>query len=336
MPHKVSILVAAYNTEGYIAQCLDSLTHQTLRDIQIICIDDASTDHTPHIIERYARQDARILLLRHTTNKGQACARNYGLTRADGEFVTMVDSDDWLAPDALARAYTAATITPDTDAALFKLIYYYQSSGHYVPYPHTATGDCFTGREAFRLSMNWTLHGLYLVRREIHQRYPFDDSCRLYSDDNTTRIHFLHCRKVRLSDGQYYYRQHDKSTTRRCSIRYFDRLDAALSMKKQLRGENVDEDIMRLQETHRWCLIVEAYGYWRRHLSAFGPDENRLIRQKIRAHWADTELHLVDRKTLHKFGYIPFRRSFPLFCIEAGLYGRLQRVVHRLKGLPAR
>lgn len=336
MPNKVTILVAAYNAQTYLTQCLDSLVRQTLREIQIVCIDDASTDGTWRIMKRYADADPRFVLLRHSENLGQARARNYGLTRADGEFVTMVDSDDWLAPDALAEAYATATSTPETDAALFELVYFYQSSGRCVPYPLRASGRCFTGEEAFRLSMDWSLHGLYLVRREIHQRYPFDDSCRLFSDDNTTRIHYLHCRQVRLSSGKYYYRQHDQSTTRRCSIRHFDRLDAELSMKRQLEAERVSRSLLAQQETHHWRILIESHIYWHHHRKKFTKEENLFIRRKLHEHWRKADINLIDPAMRHKFGYMPLRSHYRLFCLMTGVYGRIQAVVHHLKGLPVK
>lgn len=114
---QISILVAVYNTAPYLPQCLDSLCGQTLRDIQIICIDDCSTDQSPQILANYARRDTRITLLRTPHNSGQAAARNLGLQIATGEFTTFVDSDDWLAPDALEQALGALAQNPANDCA---------------------------------------------------------------------------------------------------------------------------------------------------------------------------------------------------------------------------
>ncbi len=333
MANKVTVLVAAYNTEAFIAQCMDSLVGQTLREIQIICIDDASTDGTYGLLRRYADDDPRVTVLRNEENQGQARARNRGLALADGEFVTMVDSDDWLAPDALSEAYSAAQASPEVDAVLFDLVYYYQADGRTAPYRLRTAKTSFTGEEAFRLSMDWSIHGLYLVRRDIHLRYPFDDSCRLYSDDNTTRLHFLHSRQVRLSGGKYFYRQHEGSSTRRCSILHFEKLDAELSMKEALVAEHVPVDIVALQETCRWRDLVEACIYWQRHKRSFTPEEGRRINDKIRRHWRIIDLNLVDRRMLRKFGYMPFRHAYPLFRICTAIYGLLQPVAHRLKGL---
>ena len=98
---KVTVLVAVYNASSYLSVCMDSLLGQTHADIEIICIDDASTDDSWAILQQYAARDTRVVLLRQTVNGGQAKARNRGLTVATGDFITMVDSDDWLAPDAI-------------------------------------------------------------------------------------------------------------------------------------------------------------------------------------------------------------------------------------------
>lgn len=119
---KVSILVAVYNAENSIRKCLDSLTAQTLKDIQVICIDDGSTDKSPLILDEYAKYDKRINVIHLKENQGLAHARNIGLNIARGEYTCMLDSDDWFAPDALTKAVEAFEKHPFTDCVLFKFI----------------------------------------------------------------------------------------------------------------------------------------------------------------------------------------------------------------------
>ena len=92
---KVSIIVPVYNVEPYLRQCMDSLANQTYRNIEIICIDDGSTDASGEILDQYAAADVRISV-RHTPNSGVASARNTALSYATGEYVTFVDGDDWI------------------------------------------------------------------------------------------------------------------------------------------------------------------------------------------------------------------------------------------------
>lgn len=91
----LSIILPTYNIEQYLRQCLDSVVNQTYTDLEIIIIDDNSTDSTPEIIREYAAKDSRIKSIFHTTNAGPGPTRNEGLKIATGAYVTLMDHDDW-------------------------------------------------------------------------------------------------------------------------------------------------------------------------------------------------------------------------------------------------
>ena len=93
-PH-ISIIIPVYNTEKYLAQCLDSVVNQCRENIEIILIDDGSTDKSGAICDEYAKRDPRIKVL-HTTNNGLSAARNKGISVANGKWIAFLDSDDWL------------------------------------------------------------------------------------------------------------------------------------------------------------------------------------------------------------------------------------------------
>ena len=103
----VSVIVPIYNVEKYIRQCIDSIIGQTLRDIEIILVDDGSPDNCPSIVDEYAVRDKRIIVI-HKKNGGVSAARNDGLDVAKGEYVFICDSDDWMFPDALEKMYACA------------------------------------------------------------------------------------------------------------------------------------------------------------------------------------------------------------------------------------
>lgn len=104
---KVSVIVPVYNAEKYLAQCMDSIVRQTLKEIEIICVDDGSADGSPKILEEYAQQDDRIRLVSQE-NAGAGAARNRGLSEAKGEYLSFLDADDFFEPDMLERAYRKA------------------------------------------------------------------------------------------------------------------------------------------------------------------------------------------------------------------------------------
>lgn len=104
---KVSVIIPVYNSKDYIATCVDSIRNQTFREVEIILIEDGSTDGTRAVCENLAAEDARIQLICQQ-NAGPAAARNRGLRAAHGEWVAFVDADDWLEADCIAKAYRVA------------------------------------------------------------------------------------------------------------------------------------------------------------------------------------------------------------------------------------
>lgn len=99
MPPKISIIIPVYNVENYLARCLESCISQTLYDIEIICVDDGSTDRSGEILSLYAAKDPRIQIIRKE-NAGVSAARNDGIRLSKGQWLMFVDSDDYLDPSA--------------------------------------------------------------------------------------------------------------------------------------------------------------------------------------------------------------------------------------------
>lgn len=104
---KVSVIIPVYNTEHYLRHCLDSVLSQSLKDIEVICVDDGSTDGSREIIQEYARKDGRIKVIQEE-NKGSMSARKAGAKLASGQYVGYVDSDDWIDPEMYDALYQVA------------------------------------------------------------------------------------------------------------------------------------------------------------------------------------------------------------------------------------
>ena len=113
---KVSIIIPVYNTSKYLKQCLDSVVNQTLHDIEIICIDDGSTDNSLEILKEYQQKDKRMKIL-NQKHKKQGAARNLGIASASGEYIGFVDSDDWCELDMFEKLYNRAKET-DSDITM--------------------------------------------------------------------------------------------------------------------------------------------------------------------------------------------------------------------------
>ena len=126
---RVSVIIPVYNTEQYLTDCLDSLLKQTLKEIEIICIDDGSTDNSLSILYKYSKMDNRIIILKQE-NKGGGIARNYGMSIAKGEYLCFLDSDDFFNENLLYETVNAAdNILADIVVCLYKR--YNNTSGNY-------------------------------------------------------------------------------------------------------------------------------------------------------------------------------------------------------------
>ena len=113
---EVSVIIPVYNTDKYLEKSLDSLTSQTLKDIEIICVNDGSTDNSLAVLQKYADKDSRIIVI-NQEHKMQGAARNAGIKIAEGEYIGFVDSDDWVDKDYFEKLYNAVK-KYDSDIAL--------------------------------------------------------------------------------------------------------------------------------------------------------------------------------------------------------------------------
>jgi len=126
---KISVIIPVYNTSKYLENCLESLINQTLRDIEIICIDDGSTDNSIDILKEFAIKDNRIKILTQK-NQGQSIARNAGIRVAKGEYIGFIDSDDWADVQMFEKLYNNAK-TYDSDISMCSITVYDEKTQQY-------------------------------------------------------------------------------------------------------------------------------------------------------------------------------------------------------------
>lgn len=117
----VSVIVPVYNVEACLARCLDSLSRQSLREIEIVLVDDASPDQCGAICEEYAANDSRFKVIHHPENRGLSVARNTGIANASGEYLMFVDSDDYVHEDFCKLPYECA-VQYQADLVLFRYL----------------------------------------------------------------------------------------------------------------------------------------------------------------------------------------------------------------------
>lgn len=322
----VTVLVAAYNARETLEMCLDSLCEQSYKDLEIVCIDDASTDTTLTYLEERATLDYRIKVVKMAQNSGQAVARNEGLKVAKGEYVMMVDADDWLSEDAVAKAVEVFEKHPATDCVVLHLIEVENDKETDYGLPEALkTEGRMTGLDAFEACLDaWKLHGLYVARRRLYNQFRFDTTTRLYSDDNTSRLHYLHSREVRACEGRYYYRKHPQSMTRSFNLHRFDFMEANLSLLFALKKETLRPGTLKKYEGQRWMTFIRCYRMFIIHQNEIQEDKQLELKERLK-----TVLHTFRPSRL------PFRYRWKpgyWLTLSAAIFDLQQRFYLKLKG----
>lgn len=147
MEPKVSVIIPVYNVEQYLRECLDSVLGQTLKEIEVICVDDGSTDRSLDILREYEKQDARVkVLTQPNTNAG--AARNHGLKYAKGKYLSFLDSDDFFEANMLEKAYERCE-RDGLDIVVFRSDQFVQQTQKYQPAPWTIRKELVPAQEVF-------------------------------------------------------------------------------------------------------------------------------------------------------------------------------------------
>lgn len=217
---KVSIIVPIYNVERYLDRCMQSLLNQTLKDIEIIMVDDGSPDNCPKMCDEYAKKDERVKVI-HKQNGGLGYARNSGLEIATGEYVAFVDSDDYVELDMYEKLYeTAKTSCSDTVFCGFKMYY---NGGKTSNHQHTKRLLTFKNEEVKDLMLDFIAseprykrdwkyemsvwHGIYSTDIIQMNNLKFISERELLSEDLPFQVRYLKNSKAvaYMPDCFYYY-----------------------------------------------------------------------------------------------------------------------------------
>lgn len=230
----ITVIVPVYNVEQYLRQCLDSILNQTYQEIEVLLINDGSTDASDEICREYAERDNRIRYF-VKENGGLSDARNYALDRATGEYVTFVDSDDFLMEQALEKLY-ATSLLGESDLVVGFFCYfeepYFQlfTKEHFPELPITYVDSLYALHQMdemvdvnfLRFSTAWGK--LYKLSLFDGIRYPYGK----YAEDQfTTWRLYLKAEKIAVSNQVVYtYRHNPNSLSNNFNLSHMDYIDA--------------------------------------------------------------------------------------------------------------
>ena len=213
MKQLISIIVPVYKVEDYLECCLDSLCRQSMPEIEVILIDDASPDRCGEICDAYAARDERFRVIHRPENKGLSAARNLGISLASCDYLMFVDSDDWVADDFCKDAYQCA-MQNHADLVMFNFQFVKDSKK--LPASSETVPEGFKTRDEaidllFTKVKNYAWNKLY--RKELFngvlypEGYAYEDIATTYKTVlNASNIYYI-------NNALYYYRQRPESIT---------------------------------------------------------------------------------------------------------------------------
>jgi len=220
MEELISVIIPIHNSEKYLSECIDSIIDQSYSNLEIILVDDCSSDSSAAICDTYAGKDERVCVIHKTVKGGEggAKARNEGIDRATGSLFYFMDSDDYIDSDMLAQMYD--TMCRDKSDCVVSSFHYVDSEGNELPWrvPKLTGYQPMSGKaaaEIFLTTLN--IEGFSwnkLFRREIMMKYQirFDETMNSFVDMYGMFRAVLNCGRVSFYDARpYYYRQHNVS-----------------------------------------------------------------------------------------------------------------------------
>ncbi len=227
---KISVIVPVYKVEPYLERCINSILIQTLSDFELILIDDGSPDNCGEICDKYANSDNRIKVI-HKANGGLSSARNAGLKIASGEWLTFIDSDDWVHKEYLERLYYAC-IDNGVDISVCS---YFQTEGNELEIKNEKFGIELYSPESLwvKNQVNATIACAKLYKKDLWSGIKFPVG-KLHEDEYTTYKLLFKCEKIAYTEAEMYnyYINSNGITKSEWSPK---RLDAVEAFNRQLK-----------------------------------------------------------------------------------------------------
>lgn len=192
----ISVIVPIYNAEKYLRECLKSIQNQTLKDIEIICVNDGSTDNSPKILKEFATKDKRFIII-NQKNQGVNKARANGYKKATGTYIASVDSDDFLAPNAYEKMFNLATKN-DSDIVICNYSFYPKKPAKKEVWYHP-----FTGKVDWQFISRNTLPWNKIIKKDFINKIKLSDLF-LTMGENAFSIALISTNKISTIDTPLY------------------------------------------------------------------------------------------------------------------------------------
>ena len=293
---KVSVIIPCYNAEKYLRQCLDSVAGQTLREIEIICVDDGSSDTTMDILREFGEKDERFKIITQE-NAGAGAARNNGLRQAAGEYLSFLDADDFFELDMLEKAFAAAE-KEQVDFVVYNSDQYHMDKARFFQTPWVLREKeipqymPFTYRQltgnVFKTFVGWAWDKLYRRSFVLEHDLWFQEQ-RTTNDMLFVFSALVLAKRIAVVNEVLAHQRKGSgetlSVTREKSWHCF--YDALIALRQRLIQENIFWELE--QDYINYAL---HFSLW--HLNTLAEPSHSLLETKLREEWF-AELGIQDK-----------------------------------------
>lgn len=327
MKTKVSVIVPVYNVpEKYLEKCVSSLVNQTLNDIEIILVDDGTPDTSGKLCDGYAKKDSRIKVI-HQENKGLCGARNTGVKSSTGEWISFVDGDDWIEPNAYEKLYNIGTKN-NVDAVMFGYVKDYPSKSvimHYDKYfennkvYNTSEDIAYLQKMILNYNANCAMAPTKFIRKSVIEKYNIYHDEKLRQGAEGIEFNIRLFSKIKsalfLNETFYHYIYNDESIT---TVHNEKNHQMVIDCFKKIKGEinNDDSEIMGwFYNRMKYVILTTAIsGYF----SKSNKEPYKTQKRKFKKYMSDT----LVQETLKSKNYqgLSTTRKVTLFFIKHKLF----------------
>lgn len=340
---KVSIIVPVYNVAIYLPFCLDSLLNQSMKDIEVIAVNDGSVDESVNVLAKYQVLDKRLIVV-NQENRGLSAARNAGLERAQGEYVLFVDGDDFIEKNTCEVLYEKAWLLKldilvfgrylERKNGIVKDSVYWKTIQEYMPglvyLKQALYKEKFTASACNKMYRRTFLQQYHLCFREgiLYEDLHFLIQCLFYA------------RRVATADGLFYHYIQYRSDSIINTVKEKDK-DVLKTIRllsdffqREKRAEVLESTYYRIL-IYDWIVNAVAYKYIR--MAPFSPRAHRIVRSVVYSSefmpYSISLIKDVQAGWKRRLPALLQRNSYAAYCLFVWSFYFLRQSYHRLRGL---
>ena len=336
----ISVIMAVYNTEKYLSTSIDSLIFQKFNNWELICVDDGSTDNSLNLLRSYELKDSRIKVISQNHYGTASKARNTALKYVKGKYVAMLDSDDKYDENTLLLTFNRIKET-ESDMILFNICFCNEDLSIINKELKGLNGDLtkvINGKNAFIESLNWNIGGCGAFKTEIIKEHKYCED-GINGDELSTRIFFLNSKSIAFSEGKYYYRILNNSSSRQIAEKFYYKLDTELSLLKILEKHSYFKNLVASFQKRYLMKLFNSKIHYLNNKNLLKKNEAQRVSKYFKLHFENAKkLNFLKMKEVFNsfINYLMFRFIFSKYiffkfsCYLISFKSKIKRILHNL------